>query len=258
MSAHPHHPAVLQHDDAVGIRDRRHPLGDDDLGHAGQLPPERLAEPGIGGQIEGGERVVEDEDVGLVHDGTGDREPLTLAARHVGATLRDARIQLTLHLLDEVLALGDLEGLPEFFVRRLLATEPEVRLDGAGEQERTLRHEADALPEIVEVGLAHVDPADAHGAVGHVEQPRDERDQRGLARPGRSDDRNGLAALGFEGDPLQDGRLGARVRELRVVEGDGAGGREVGHAVLRACRPAQGADRPPASLWDHSGEQILR
>ena len=212
------HLAVLEHDDAVGVGDGRDALGDDDLGHVGQLPPQRLPQPGVGRQVERRERVVEDEDVGLVHDRPRDREPLALAARDVRAALRDARVELALHLLDEVAALRDLERLPELVVGRLLAPEAQVRRDGAGEQERTLRHEADALPEVVEVGLAHVDAADLDRAAGHVEQARDERDERRLARAGRADDRDGLAASRPEGDAREHRRLGAGVGELDVVE----------------------------------------
>ena len=101
----------------------------------------------VGGEVERRERVVEHEDVGVVHDRPGDGEPLALAARHVGAALCDAAVQPALHLGHEVAALGDLECVPELGVGGILATESQVGCHGAGEEERTLRHEADGLPQ---------------------------------------------------------------------------------------------------------------
>ena len=50
-------------------------------------------EPGVGGEVEGGERVVEDVDLGLADERPGDREALALAARHVGAALGDVGVE---------------------------------------------------------------------------------------------------------------------------------------------------------------------
>ena len=140
MSAEADHASVVEHDNPVGVEDGRYALGDDDLGDLGKLPPERLPQPGIRGQVERRERVVEHEDGGPVHDGAGDGEPLPLPAGDVGAALRDARVQTALHLGDEVAALRDLEGMPELLIGRALTTEAQVGCDGPTEQERSLRH----------------------------------------------------------------------------------------------------------------------
>jgi hypothetical protein len=115
-------------------------------------------------------------------------------------------------------------------VRGVLTTEPQVGCHGSGEQERLLRHVADPLPHAVEIGVAHVDAADADGAAGHVEQARDERDERRLARTGRADDRDRLTGIRAERDALEDGP-GTRVGEGHVVEGDGARSRELRHGL---------------------------
>ena len=56
-------------------------------------------------------------------------------------------VELTGHVADEVLGLGDPQGLPELLVGRVGAAVPEVAGDRAGEQERLLRHQADPAPE---------------------------------------------------------------------------------------------------------------
>ncbi|CAI7656743.1 unnamed protein product, partial [Penicillium discolor] len=194
----------------------------------------RLPQPGIRGEVERGEGVVEHEHLRPVHDGPRDRQALALTAGHVRAALGDAGVETVRHLLHEVATLGDLQRVPEFLVGGVLAAVAQVGRDGAGEEEGTLRHQTDAVPQRLDVGLADVYAADVHGPAGHVEQARDERDERGLARPGGADDRDGLPRLRGEADAGEDGGVGAGVRELHVIERDRARGRESGDAVHRA------------------------
>ncbi|MDF2730534.1 MAG: hypothetical protein K0T01_2321, partial [Acidimicrobiia bacterium] len=51
--------AILQNKDLVCVGNRRHPLGDDHHRGISGVGLERPTEPGIRGQVEGGERVVE-------------------------------------------------------------------------------------------------------------------------------------------------------------------------------------------------------
>ena len=95
--------------------------------------------------------------LGAADERSRDREPLALAAGDVRAALGDRRVELALHLLDEVARLRDLERLPELVVGRVLVAEAQVARDGAAEQERLLGHEADAAPEVVAVHVADVD-----------------------------------------------------------------------------------------------------
>ena len=82
---------VVEDDDPVGVEDRPDALGDDDHRRVAQLPPERRAQARVGPEVEGREAVVEDVDVGRFDERAGDREPLALAARDVGAALGDRR-----------------------------------------------------------------------------------------------------------------------------------------------------------------------
>ena len=104
--------AVLQHDDLVGVDDGGHPLRDDDHRGVGGHRPQRGPQPGVGGQVERGERVVEQVDLRPADQRPGDRQPLPLTAGDVGAALGDRRVQPARHLLDEVTRLGDLQARP--------------------------------------------------------------------------------------------------------------------------------------------------
>ena len=99
--------AVVQHQDAVCILHGRDALCNDDLGGAGDLLPEGLADLGIGGGIHGAGAVVQDQHLGLAQQRAGNGQALLLAAGHVGAALLDPGIVLVGEALDELIGAGD-------------------------------------------------------------------------------------------------------------------------------------------------------
>ena len=86
------------------------------------------------------------------------------------------------HLADEVAACAVSSASQTSVVGGVRRAEPDVGRHRAAEQERLLRHQPDAGPQVLLAQVAHVDPVDQHRAAGHVVQPRDQVDQRGLAR----------------------------------------------------------------------------
>src|SRR6476469_886508 len=211
--------AVLQHHDAVRVEDRGHPLGHHD--HRGVLGvrAQRGAQRRVGREVQRGERVVEQVDLRLADQRPRDRQPLPLAAGHVRAALRDGRVQAA-HVGHEVLGLRDLQRLPQLLVRRVRVAVPEVGPHGAGEQVRDLRHEPDPATQHVRLQQPDVRAVDPDLAAGHVDQPGDQVDQRGLAGAGAADDGRGLTGLGAEGDVPQHRVDRARVPELDAGELD--------------------------------------
>ena len=77
--------AVVQDDDLVGVPDGADALGHDDPGGVLAGLVQGAAEDPVGLIVQGGEGVVEEEDLRLPGDGPGDGEPLLLPAGEVGA-----------------------------------------------------------------------------------------------------------------------------------------------------------------------------
>jgi len=75
------------------------------------------------------------------------------------------------------------------------------------------------LPEALEAVLADVRAVDADRAGVHVVEPRDEFDERALARAGRADEADRLAGFDVEGH-AREHLLGVVVAEVDVVERD--------------------------------------
>ena len=86
------HLAVLEHDDLVGERDRREPVGDHERRAARHHLAQRLLDRLLGRRVDGGGGVVEDQDPRVGEQRARDREPLALAARERQPALADARV----------------------------------------------------------------------------------------------------------------------------------------------------------------------
>ena len=82
-------PAVLEHDDAPGLADRRQPVGDDDRGAAGQQPPQAVLDAALGVQVDVRGRLVEDEDARVGDERAGEGDELALAGGELHAALAD-------------------------------------------------------------------------------------------------------------------------------------------------------------------------
>src|SRR3954470_23810586 len=113
------HPAVVQHDDLIGVGDRGHPLGHDDHGRLAGPRPQSRAQTGVGGHVERGERVIEQVDLRTTDQRPGDRQPLPLAAGEIGAALAHRGLEALGKGAHEVTGLSDLQRGPQFVVGRL-------------------------------------------------------------------------------------------------------------------------------------------
>ena len=101
-------PAVRQHDDVVGIDDRRKPVRDDDRGAVLHHLGERCLHARLGFVVERRGRLVEQQDRRVAHDGAGDRQALALAAGQRQPVLADRRVVAVRLLADELVGLRDL------------------------------------------------------------------------------------------------------------------------------------------------------
>ena len=56
---------VLEHDDQIGVPDRREPMGDHERSAAGEQAPERRLDLALGADVDLRCRLVQDEDAGV-------------------------------------------------------------------------------------------------------------------------------------------------------------------------------------------------
>ena len=74
-------PAVLEHDDQVGVADRRQAVRDDEGGPAVQQAPQRLLDLALGADVDRARRLVEDQDPRVGEQRAREGDELALAER---------------------------------------------------------------------------------------------------------------------------------------------------------------------------------
>ena len=82
-------PALVHHDDLVGLADRREAVGDDERGPAPQQAPQRRLDQALGLGVDAARRLVQDQDARIGQQGAGEGEQLPLPDREADAALLD-------------------------------------------------------------------------------------------------------------------------------------------------------------------------
>ena len=195
-----HDLAVLDREDHVGRFDRREPVRDRDRRPVAHQPLERLLDDPLALGVEGGGRLVEDQDRRVGHDHSSDRQPLALASREAVAALADDRVVAVVQRHDPLVDERGLGGLCHLLVGRLGAAVAEVVADGPAEQVALLGDHADGRRNRRRGEITNVMAVDPDRAAVDVIQPRDQVGDRRLAGTRRTDQRG----------QLRRGRRGAR------------------------------------------------
>ena len=148
--------------------------------------------------IEVGERLVEEEDLRIAHDGASHGDALALAAREL------ARIAV-----EKLAQAEDLGGAVDAGLDLGLGRPLQLEREGHVVGDRHMRVERIVLEHHRDVALlgrnvVHDLRADAKLAAGHAFQSRDHAQEGGFAAAGRPDQDHELAVLDLDGDTVND------------------------------------------------------
>jgi hypothetical protein len=124
-------------------------MSDDDL-RAGE-GPEVLGDARLGLDVEVARRLVEEQDRGLVRDGTGQRQPLLLTAGQSAPPFRHERVVAHRHGQDVVVDGGDASCLDDPFLAHVGLGEGDVRANRAAEHGAVLQDGAELASELLPV-----------------------------------------------------------------------------------------------------------
>src|SRR5690606_41874 len=107
MVATLHDATLVHHQDLVRTRDRRQAVREHERRAAAAQLAETIADQRLALAVEGGRRLIEDEDARVGQDRTCDRDPLPLTARQLHASLAHDRVVAVLEAADELVAVRD-------------------------------------------------------------------------------------------------------------------------------------------------------
>ena len=156
MRAQTHNLAILEHDDLVGVQDRRDALRDDEHRSVTRLVLQRMTQGRIGLKVQSRKTVVEDIQVGALHERASNGQTLALATREVRTALRHRGIE-PLRLIEHKGALGNLERMKHVGLSRVFVAKAQIACHGAREQPCFLRHIGNAPANLTLRKLAQVD-----------------------------------------------------------------------------------------------------
>ena len=199
------------------MQNRRDALRDDEHRGVARLVLQRMAQGRIGFKVQGRKTVIEDIQIGMLHERTGDCQTLALAARKVRTALGNRSIE-PLRLIEHKGALGNLQRMKHVRLGRVLVAKAQIACHGAREQPRLLRHIGDAPANLILRKLAQVDAVQANGALGGIVEAQQKLCHRRLARARRAHNRGRLTATTGKAQVAQGVLVGIVKAKRHVVE----------------------------------------
>ena len=161
-------PAVGGHDrDPVGQVEGGLAVRDKQRGPARHHPVQGGVDLRLDPGVDGGGRVVEQQQPGVGDQRPGEGDPLPLAAGEREPLLADDAVVAVGQLANELVGLGR-PGRGEDLLSWRPVAVGDIGLDRIGEEERLLHHHADRGPQRLLGDVADVVSADPHGAAAHV------------------------------------------------------------------------------------------
>ena len=118
-------------------------MGDDQRGAATHQFSDRLHDRLLRRGIEGGSRLIKEEDRGVLEEGPGDPDALALADAEMPSPLPDRRVEALRLGHDEIVSLRTLRRLDDLGLRGPLAPVGDVLPDAGGEEQCILKDHTD-------------------------------------------------------------------------------------------------------------------
>ena len=163
--------------------------------------------------------LVEDDHAGPGQQQAGDGQALPFAAGESVAALADHRVQAVGQRGEQFAQPRAVQGVDQLGIARVRGGVAQVGRDGVVEEVPVLRDDADGAAYGRERQVAHVDARQLDGARVDVVEPRDERGDRRLARPGGPDEREQAPGTDVEVDAVQHLLAATLVEHGDVFEG---------------------------------------
>ena len=215
-----HHPAPLQHQDAVRVDDAGQAVRDDERGAPLHELPQGLVDHRLALGVHARQGFVEDQDGGVLEDGPGDGDALALAAGEPGAALAHHGLVPLREPGDEVMDVGRPGGPLQLLLGGFGLGHAQVVRDGAVEQVGVLGHHRDVPAQDPEGDGADVPAAQQHAPLPGVGEAQHERHQGRFARSAGTHDPELLARAQLQRHVPERGPAALGVGEVHPLEAD--------------------------------------
>ena len=197
-------PPLVEDENAVGVLDGAQAVRDHHGGAAlradGRAP--RGSELGLG--VHARCRFVEDQKFGVVRQRAREADELALADRKGRAALGDGRFDALRQGTEKWAESDFAQARARWWRGRCFRAEAHVRFQRAGKKKRILQHDAEKVPQILEIDFANVHAIEQNLAALNIVEAQQELDDGGLAGAGMADDGERMPGLDAEGNVAQN------------------------------------------------------
>ena len=190
--------AALHDNDPVCVLYRSRPLGDNDLGSFRNVIFHGLPDPGICSGIHRTGGIIQDQYFRLFQKGSGNTEPLLLAAGYIGSSLFYVSVVSIRKLGNKLIGAGHLAGLDQFLICSLLVSPTEIIPDGTGKKDIFLKDYRHLITQGFQIIISYVYAPYLHSPLRHIIQTGDQLDQGRLGRACTPDNANGLSGADIQ------------------------------------------------------------
>ena len=219
-------PSALDQHHAIGQRNRRQPVRDQDRRALLEGVLDCVVDRGLDLDVDGTGRVVEHQDRWVLEQRAGDRDALPLPTRQRVAPFADDGVVAVVELGDEVVGLGCAGGGNDLVECGVGSAVGDVVAHRGREEERLVEDQADVVPEAGQRVAVDRHAVDQDLAVVDVVEAGQQAGDRRLAAAGAADDRDRLTRFDREIEIAQyrfaaflgSATIGRRC--VRVGEGD--------------------------------------
>src|SRR6516162_494752 len=211
--------AIVEHQDLVGLDDRRQPVRDDQGRAVGGDLGEARLDLALGLGVERRGRLIEDQNLWRLQNHPGDCHALLLAAGQFETALADHRSVAVRQSHDEIVDMGVARGFFDVGARRPRTAVGDVVVDGVIEQHSVLRHDTDCTPQALLRYRANILVVDLDRTGIDIVKAEQQAGDRRFAGAARADDRDLGAGRHPEIDVGQD-RAPDVVTEIDPAKGD--------------------------------------
>src|SRR5262249_32070734 len=214
-------PALVEHQDAIQMRNRRKPVSNHDDGLVLHEVFEGLLDGLLGDRVEAGGRFIEYQDGGVLDDDARYRNPLALPSGEFHTPLAHQRGVLILDPGDELVSMGLARRIDHLRIAGLEPPVADVLEQTAMKEVRILRYQAQLRVQRVLRHAADIVAVDQDLPALRVVQAQDQADEGGLPGPGEPDQAYTLPGRDRDTQVLEN-RLFRGVSEGHVAKLDAA------------------------------------
>ena len=198
MRSQSHCLSVIHHQYLVCKLDGGSSLGNNKYGFISLQITQCAPQARIGGKIQCRCTVIENQNLRIFYNGTGNRQTLLLSAGEISSALFNHIIQTALFCIYHIRCLGHFNRMPQLFLCRIRISPAQILCNRSLKQYGFLHDNTNALSQLRKRILSHIGSRNFYTSLGYIVKTRDQVDHRTFTGTGSTDNPDCLSFFHFQ------------------------------------------------------------